>query len=370
MGRPKLVVAVALLAAGCTAGPSHRPDPPASVGSYAQAELVVAHRAAHTLTTLPDGRHLIAGGCDVDGCTTGSGSAFLLGPDGAVPAGDLVQARDGHTATLLADGDVLVAGGFAGEGTPPLAGAEIFEGDTGTWHPVGDLALGRGGHAAALLGDGRVVVAGGWVGRGTRTATTEIYDPASERFTPGPDLPVAVDGLAATSLDDGSVLVVGGTPDGGSASSVAIRIRSDGSAERVEDVTTPRFKHTAVLLPSGQALVLGGTSDDRHLLRSTELFDPLLNEFRAGPELVWGRYKLSGSAAVLPDGRVVVAGGGPALEVVDVDRARSEVVTAADIAWASFSTVGVARGRLVVIGGYDRDINLTDTNIDLAVSDL
>jgi hypothetical protein len=208
------------------------------------------------------------------------------------------------------------------------------------------------------------------VASGTRTATTEIYDPGTQLFAPGPDLPVAVDGLAVTSLQDGSVLVVGGTPDGGSASSASIRIRADGSADVVDGLATPRFKHAAVLLPSGEALVLGGTTDDRHLLRSTEVFDPATNEFRVGPDLVSGRYKLSGSAAVLPDGRVVVAGGGPGLEVVDVDRARSEVVDGGGVDWASFSTVGVARGRLVVVGGYDRDIRLTDTNIDLAISDL
>ena len=111
---------------------------------------------------------------------------------------------------------------------------------------------------------------------------------------------MAVDGLAATPLRDGSALVVGGTPDGGSASSAAVRIRVDGSAEQVEDLATPRFKHTVVLLPSGEALVLGGTSDDRHLLRSTEIFDPVRGEFRAGPTLVSGRYKLSGRPPCCP----------------------------------------------------------------------
>jgi Galactose oxidase, central domain/Kelch motif len=370
MRRPRLMVVAALLATGCAAGSPDRSAPPTSAYPEAGAEQVVAHRAAHTLTTLPDGRHLVAGGCDVDGCATGSGSAFLLGPDGAVPTGNLVEARDGHTATLLADGDVLVAGGFSGEGRPPLASAEVYDGDTGTWRSVGDLALGRGGHAAAPLGDGRVIVAGGWVGSGARTSTTEIYDPATGRFTPGPDLPVAVDGLATTPLRDGSVLVVGGTPDGGRGSSTSVRIGGNGSVEPVDDLGTARFKHTAVLLPSGEALVLGGTTDDRHLLRSTEVFDPATSEFRAGPDLVSGRYKLSGSAAVLPDGRVVVAGGGPGLEVVDVDPASAEVVDAAGADWASFSTVGVARGRLVVVGGYDRDIRLTDTNVDLALGDL
>jgi hypothetical protein len=370
MRRHTLVVIAVLLASGCTAGPDDRPDPSASAGPSAQAEQAVVHRAAHTLTTLPDGRHLVAGGCDVDGCASATGTAFLLGPEGAEQTGDLIHARDGHTATLLAGGDVLVTGGFAREGTPPLTSAEVFHRDTGTWQRVGELALGRGGHAAALLGDGRVVVAGGWVGSGTRTATTEIYDPATQRFTPGPDLPEPVDGLAATSLGDGSVVVLGGTRDGGTATSAGLRVRADGSAAQVAPLITPRFKHTVVLLPSEDALVLGGTTDDRELLRSTEIFDPVTNVFRPGPDLVSGRYKLTGSAAVLPDGRVVVAGGGPGVEVVDADLAGSEVVEGAGTDWASFSTVGVARGRLVVVGGYDREIRLTDTHIDLALGDL
>ena len=119
-----------------------------------------------------------------------------------------------------------------------------------------------------------------------------------------------------------------------------------------------------VTLPSGQALVIGGTTDDQDLLADTEIFDPATDEFRPGPRLRNGRYKISG-AAVLPDGRVVVAGGGSGVEVIDPSTGISRPVPEAGQGRASFSTVGLSHGTLRVIGGYDEAIRLTGT--DLAI---
>ena len=369
-----VLVSVALLTLGCTpdAGPSGSvPEP--SHTTTAAPDSALAHRAAHTLTTLADGTHLVAGGCDVDGCSTATASAYLVGADGAAgatPTADMLQARAGHSATLLEDGRVLVTGGFAGEGTAPLSSAEVFDPASGEWERVGDLETGRGGDAAALLGDGRVLVAGGWLRSNTYTETTELFDPATGEFEPGPDLPVAADGLAATTLDDGSVLVVGGQQRSEVGTGAAVRITPDGGIVEVESLGTARFKHTVVTLPSGEALVLGGTVDDQALLRSTEVFDPGTNSFRPGPDLDQGRYKLTGGAVVLPDGRVVVAGGGPGVELLDPGSGVSTPISSAGSEWASFSTVGVSSGRVVVIGGYDRSIALTDTQVEFSVADL
>ena len=325
------------------------------------------------MTTLADGSHLVAGGCIVDGCSTATASTYVVGGEGtadAMPAADMLQPRAGHTATLLADGRVLVVGGFVGEGTAPSRSAEVYDPAAGTWEAMGELAIGRGGNATALLGDGRVLIAGGWLGSDTYTETTELFEPATGKFEPGPDLPVAADGLAATTLDDGSVLVVGGQHRFEVATDAAVRITPDGEVVQVDPLATARFKHTVVTLPSGEALVLGGTVDDRVLLRTTELFDPDTNSFRPGPDLDQGRYKLTGSAAVLPDGRIVVAGGGPGVELLDPERGESVPITSAGSEWASFSTVGVSNGRVVVIGGYDRSIALTDTQLELTVADL
>jgi hypothetical protein len=368
---------VALLAAGfllvgCEGGstptPAPSPSSPASASATA-ADVALVHRAAHTMTDLGPRGLLVAGGCVVDGCATATPTAYLVGPASSEAVADMGTPRDGHTATLLTDGRVLVVGGFSGEGQPPLATAEVFDPEADTWQQVGDLAVARGGHAAALLGDGRVLVAGGWVSSGTYTASTEIFDPASGELTSGPDLPQAVDGLAATTLADGSVLVAGGQSAPGVASDLAVRVFADGSASRAGSLRRARFKHALVTLPSGTALAIGGTSDDERLLRSTEVYDPAADRFGPGPTLRGGRYKLAGSAAVMADGRVVVAGGGPGVEVLDPRTGRSTQVPGGP-SWASFSTVGVVGPRLRVIGGYDQQIRLTDTDLSVALSDL
>jgi len=375
MKRYVAFVAAGVLVAGCEGAapppsPAPAPAPSVSAATAAPGSATVEHRAAHTMTALGDGSHLVAGGCVVDGCATATDTAYLVGSGAPAPVAGMATPRDAHTATLLTDGRVLVTGGFAGEGQAPLTSAELFDPASGTWQQVGDLAVGRGGHAAALLGDGRVLIAGGWVSSQTYTATTEVFDPTTNEFSGGPDLPEAVDGLAATSLADGSVLVVGGQSTPGVASALAARIDRHGTATLVGSLSHARFKHALVTLPSGEALVLGGTPDDERILRSSEVFDPATATFGPGPVLRGGRYKLSGSAVVLPDGRVAVAGGGPGVEVVDVSAGSSARVADAGSRWASFSTVGVSDGQLLVLGGYDQEIRLTDTDLVVDLADL
>jgi hypothetical protein len=72
--------------------------------------------------------------------------------------------------------------------------------------------------------------------------------------------------------------------------------------------------------------VIGGTTDDVRLLASTEVFDPATGRFSPGPTMSEPRYKLTGGAATLSDGRVMVAGGGRTVEVLDVARRSSAVL--------------------------------------------
>jgi hypothetical protein len=350
--------------AGCAAS---GPDTPAPTVASLEAE--VAARAVHTMTPLPDGSLLVAGGCVVDGCATASDATFVVSAAGVSRGPSLANARDAHTATALTDGRVLVTGGFGAEGTPPRSTAEVFDPSARSWRTVGSMALGRGGHAAARLGDGRVLVAGGWVGPRQYTATTEVFDPATDAFVPGPSLPVAVDGLAATSLPDGCVLVVGGQSSPGVATGAAATVCADLRVRPVGQLSTGRFKHGVVTLRSGEVVVLGGTTDDRQLLASTEVYDPASRTFRLGPALASARYKLGGSVAALPDGRVVVAGGGSGVEVLDLATG-SRRVAAAGSGRSSFSTVGVSASRVVVVGGYDEQIRLTRTFLSIPLADV
>ena len=355
-------VVLGLALGACSATTESPADDDASAAASAGGDdAALAARAAHTMTVLPGGDLLVAGGCDVDGCSSATRSTFVVSGSSAEAVADLRQARDAHAAVALSDGRVLVVGGFAAEGQSPLASAELFDPTTRRWTTTGSLGLGRGGHAAAVLGDGRVLVAGGWVGPATFTDTTEIYDPRTGEFTPGPHLPVAADGLVAAPLSDGCVLVVGGQTRSQVATGRAATICPDGLLRTVGSLGTARFKHGVAVLPSGEVVVVGGTPDDATLLTGTELYDPATRRFRRGPDLLSGRYKLTDSVATLPDGRVVVAGGGDGVEMIDLGTGRTRAIALLAGGRRSFSTIGVTGGQLVLIGGYDESIRLTRT---------
>ncbi len=317
---------------------------------------VVSGRAAHTATTLLDGSLLLAGGCVTDGCGTATAETFLVSADGAgaIPGPTMSTPRDAHSATLLPDGRVLLVGGYAGEGQAPLASVDVYDPVTQSILEVGSLATGRGGHAAALTGDGRVLVVGGWVGLRSFSASTELFDPDSRTLSAGPDLPWAAGALEAVALGDGRVLVTGGQIEPAVATdAAAVFDPATDTWTMVDALTTPRFKHASVLLDDGSVLTLGGSSDDETLLATTEIFDPATGTFHAGPEMNESRYKLTGGAVAIDQRRVVVAGGGRSVEVIDVGAGTSHVV-ATFPERGSFATLSLlGSGELLVLGGYD-----------------
>ncbi len=158
----------------------------------------------------------------------------------------------------------------------------------------------------------------------------------------------------------------------GVATGAAAVIEPDGTLRRIGPLRHPRFKHAMVALPTGQVLVVGGTDDDQQLLTNTEVFDPRSGDFHAGPSLANGRYKLAGATAALPDGRVIVAGGGPGVELIDLSAGTSRTVPmgAMDQTWASFSTVSVLPDQVLVLGGYDQRIDLTGLHQLLPIDQL
>ena len=73
---------------------------------------------------------------------------------------------------------------------------------------------------------------------------------------------------------------------------------------------------------------------------------------------------------MLPDGRVVVAGSGQGVEVIDV-AARTSMIAPdlADVS-GSFSSVSVVGDEIWVLGGYDRQIAMTSTDRRVKIADL
>jgi hypothetical protein len=166
---------------------------------------------------LRDGRVLLVGAADSDGIAPEKMAIFDPRSDAIVSAGT-IDGRDGGSWTVLADGRILVGGGVSnangGRGQAVLDIALLVDprGAALTVTPAGRLPEGRWMHGSALLADGRVLLVGGDLAPAAPfvpTASTVLYDPATNAFAPGPSMLMARIAPKVVPLADGRVLVAG-----------------------------------------------------------------------------------------------------------------------------------------------------------------
>lgn len=251
---------------------------------------MTAYRAGFTAVRLEDGRVLVAGGYDPNAQT-----AEILDPATgtwtATPP--MPKARSGAPAAVLADGRVL----FTTSRQPGpiwIPDADILDVATFTWTPTagqstracldGDafelpdgrtfFACGSGGEiyqpssgtflavtgflhtydVAVQLTDGRILMAGGY------GAPCQIFDPATTQLTPtGSMLAPARHHAAAALMPDGTVLVAGGNDGTSTLDSVERYSPANGTWTAMPPLLQRREYGRMVALPSGDALVVGGT---------------------------------------------------------------------------------------------------------------
>jgi N-acetylneuraminic acid mutarotase len=288
-------------------------------GSWTATGSMGGGRILHTATVLPDGKVLVAGGADgvTETSVNALASAELYDPSTGswTATGNMRQARARHTATLLPNGKVLVVGGSgSGPGTDSLASAELYDPMSGTWTATGNLIEARTYHTATLLPDGRVLVAGGSGSSGPQLASAELYDPASGTWTATGNMNGEHHGHTATLLPDGKVLVVGGTSSRGATDSAELYDVGSGTWTVTGSLIDARSDQTATLLPDGRVLVAGGSSSTAPQLASAELYDPSSRSWAATVNMVNMSAAHTGhTATLLPDGNVLVVGGGAEL---------------------------------------------------------
>ena len=324
---------------------------PAS-GTWTATGSLATGRGQDTATLLPNGKVLVVGG--ISGFFDVA-SAELYDPASGTwtPTGSLTNARRAHTATLLPNGKVLVAGGFSdvlGYVGSPLASAELYDPESGTWTSTGSLASGRYQHTATLLGNGKVLVAGGSnYGNNNNgiLTSTELYDPASGTWTSAGRLASVRYQHTATLLGNGKVLVAGGYKDTpGQLVSAELYDPASGTWTATGSLATARAFHTATPLPTGKVLVAGGNGSGP--LVSAELYDPGTGSWTATGSLNTAR--AYHTAALLPNGKVLVAGGGDNSSgyLASAELYEQSMPTALNIS----TRLHVLTGDKVLIGGF------------------
>ncbi|HEX5399320.1 MAG TPA: kelch repeat-containing protein [Verrucomicrobiae bacterium] len=288
-----------LLAGGSISGPYGGPSAELfnpNTAWKATGDLNVPRNSGSTITLLTNGEVLVAGG-NASGVES---SNELYNPSNGTwtLAGIMNEPRQFHTATLLSDGKVLVAGGVNNDdGT--LSSAELYDPVTGLWTSTGSMSTGRSRHTATLLKNGKVLVTGGRDVNNQTLTSSELYDPTTGTWsaTAATQYPTA----ATILLTNGELL--------------AIENHGDGYCELYNPSAgiwtmtgTSLFSFTQ---PNVTLLANGKVFGFANYNPGTETYDPGTGLWTAtAPETNFLFNTSVSTATTLSDGRVLVVRGG------------------------------------------------------------
>lgn len=299
-------------------------------------------------TGLADGRVLFTGGVDA---TTGQATAAAAVFDPVTQtttALTMAFPRAGHGASRMGNGKVLVTGGLqAFDLTNPLTlltglqvTTEIFDPATNTFTPGPNMLEARALHTSTTLTNGQVLVAGGIsllpiVNIPTVSSTAYRFNPTTNSF----GLPAFMNGArflhTAAPLSNGRVLLVGGlTLDfttfltSGQITDLVIGTRTDcqmfqvgglfGTFTTVNGMQVGRAGAAVAPLPNGGALIAGGFELQIDAANSVLVTNATATADRFAqtplgftPTGAMAAPRLFPTTVNLPDGTIMVVGGGP-----------------------------------------------------------
>lgn len=224
----------------------------------------------------------------------------------------------------------------------------------GSWETTGSLNVPRLNATSSLLDNGRVLVAGG------RNFTfddslnsAELYNPLTETFALTGSMADGRWSHTATKLPNGKVLVAGGYTDpttGANAQPVL------DTAELYDPVTgtwsvtgamaVRRALHVAQLLPDGKVLVAGGRTCNAppptacnftFTTGTAEIYDPATGTWSAAAPMNSNR--TTTSAVLLDNGKVLVPAGFPG------GQNTADVYDPATNTWSPTGTLSIGRAR-------------------------
>jgi N-acetylneuraminic acid mutarotase len=348
-------------------------SPSASAQGWQLAEPMPAPRAYHAAAAVGD-RWYVAGGLSSFAAADALDQRFPSEVDVYDPAsghwsalGALSQGRDALGAIAdLKRSRVIFPGGFLPVG--PDGYLALASCDTATLGGVvasPSLIGARNLHGVALAA-GKFIVSGGWGMKGSSSwllDDAEMWDGTEAAWTRAGTMPAGPrSGHTMTTLRDGRrVLVVGGGVSDHALANVDVFDAACGSWSTASPLLLARARHKALLLDDGRVLVVGGSTYPGPFdgQKSAELFDPESGTWKATASMKDGRFDFD--MAVLPDGRVIVAGGSNNAKDGEYGALNSvEVYDASADAWSSlppmhdrrrWPTVAVLSDGVYVAGG-------------------
>ena len=214
--------------------------------------------------------------------------------------------------TFLPDGRLLVTGGITGSlDDLGLLGSEIFDSASGTWTQAATMTTGRYYPATTRLPDGRVLVQGGTTVCNTCIADIpEIYDPVTNAWTPMAQSARKVFKYYPHMyvLPDGRVLVV--AQDDAAIGTQALDLTTQTWTTIDANVYDG---HSSVMYLPGKFMKAGKATQDNegHAAVATTYVLDMTQPSPAWQATAWMAFPRSYlNLTVLPDGQVLATGGG------------------------------------------------------------
>ena len=250
----------------------------------------------------------------------------------------------------------------------------LGSGSVGEWTIIASMNEERGyGPRAVLLDDGRILVAGGSGQENEPYRSAEIYDPKTNTWKRVADMNHSRRTAMMTKLNDGRVLVAGGygvdsNGEKRALDSAEIYDPKTNKWTLVANMNESRWSTSGVTLPDGRVLVTGGGDKPsfNSAVNTAEIYDPKTNKWtKVSPML---EKRASHSSVLLEDGRVLVTGGGnkdvpftDSSEIYDPKTNKWSRVTSMPVAKRTHNMVRLADGRILSVGGYGSEGYLKTT---------
>ena len=268
---------------------------------------------------MADGRILVVGGSD-DNATAhvGLNAANIFNPSTnswtVLPS--MANPRWYPTSTMLPDGRFIVNSGETNCDNCDVTIPEIYNPSLNSWTQLANSSFFFPYYPYAyVLPDGRLLVAG----TAEDPITSEVLDLKALTWTSVGG--AAVDGGSSAMYLPGKILKTGTStdPETETRSSAATAYVLDMTQpspvwSRVASMSFPRTYHDTTILPDGNVLVTGGGTttdalDVTNAVLPAELWSPVLQTWKTLAAMNAPRLYHS-DALLLPDGRVLITGGG------------------------------------------------------------